>query len=149
MRGKKIGIGLCILGMLFGCTKHEPKLIVKLFYLDSCGGCQELHQNLIVKIEEQFHDEILIERYDMDQEENKAVYDETVTQIDIDNLKMLDGHQVPFLAVEGYFATVGYSSHLDEHYLNALKAIIAHEDFEPHLPLGAGTWLYKEAYRGI
>ena len=45
MRGKKIGIGLCILGMLFGCTKHEPKLTVKLFYLDSCGGCQELHQN--------------------------------------------------------------------------------------------------------
>lgn len=133
---------------LWGCqatsaptkTLKEP-VRISFFYIDTCSDCKAFKQNAIPYLEKTFGDSLTIEKYNLDDDTTKEVYDRIVDSlVDFDESKYGMG---PFYAVEGYFAKLGYTSGDEEELANDIEKAINHEELGYELE--AYRFLYKES----
>lgn len=142
---RKMRFFLLIMLLLGACVQNKEPLILNVYYLETCQSCQSLKTHLLTKIEELYGSHLKIVYYNMDDETNMSHYQDTLDQLDGVDLSLKENSSVPFLALEGYFGTVGYTPYLDEKYLKLIEAAFHQEDLS-HL-LFSEVWLYKEEYR--
>lgn len=123
---KLLGIILVAL-ILAGCaSSNEPEIsgsyTLNYFYVEGCPRCEDFVEYGIPAIEAAFGDHLTINQYDLDATETKAVYDDTIDQLD--GFDQENYGYGPLMSLDGYFAKLGYSyGDEDELISDMIKAI--------------------------
>lgn len=129
---------------LAGCKKKEKNVYsdtytLKYFYLEGCSNCENVTENALPLIKEEFGDHMKIIKYNMDDrktlDEVKKAYDEVIDKI-ID-FNQDDYGFGPFLVLEGYYAQLGVDD-VDAFLENLIAAIKGEKLNEP----GSGDTYY-------
>ena len=150
---KKILLLLSVL-LLWGCqstpipTKTlKQKTTLSFFYVETCSQCKAFKKEAIPYLEKMYGDSLVIQLYDLDDEKTEPIYDKVIDSLqDFDQEFYKKG---PFYAVEGYFATVGYTSGdqrvrvCDPYNLKDIEKAVNHEELGYELE--AYRFLYKES----
>lgn len=109
-----------VLFLLFGCApKVDPielnqKVEIQFFYINECSDCKAFKKEAIPYLEAVFNDNIIINQYDLDDEGTVEPYDKVIDSLDGFDEEFYG--MGPFIAVNNYFAILGYTSG-DEEYL--------------------------------
>lgn len=143
---KKILILLVLL--LCACQKESvpsrslsEKVNFLFFYIETCPECKAFKKQAIPYLEKTFGENIEITTYDIDADETVSVYDQV-----IDSLVNFDESfygKGPFYALDGYFATLGYTEGDEEEIVKDIEKAVNHEELGYELE--AYRFLYKES----
>lgn len=140
---KKRMISLLVIALigLLGCQKtiKEP-LHLQIFYLTGCPDCQVLEENLLAKVKAKYDETITVVYYDIEKPETLTLLESVTEQLDGFDWS-LDELTVPFIVLDGYFATLAYTPYLDQTYLKMFDAIVQNRSFSEFLP--EESWLFK------
>ena len=134
--------------LLWGCqstpipTKTlKQKTTLSFFYVETCSQCKAFKKEAIPYLEKMYGDSLVIQLYDLDDEKTEPIYDKVIDSLqDFDQEFYKKG---PFYAVEGYFATVGYTSGDEEELAKDIEKAVNHEELGYELE--AYRFLYKES----
>jgi major membrane immunogen (membrane-anchored lipoprotein) len=108
---------------LVGCsTKDTTKYQLYYFYIETCPKCHDFEKEALPLIEETFGSDMEIIKYDLDDEAAKEPYEEVVSRLIGFNDSVYG--EGPFIALDGYFAKLGYSSNDAEELLKDMKLAI-------------------------
>lgn len=134
MRKYVLGLMTLLLG-LCGCQHAKPTLHI--YYSKVCANCQELEQSLLPKLQQE---DIQIVMHDIDVIDTKEHYLATLDKLENVDENLKEDLIVPFIALEGHFGMVGYSSSMDEIIIQLIRDAIHDQE----LSLPSGSWLYKK-----
>jgi len=110
------------------------------FYVETCPQCKAFKKEAVPYLESTFGEYIDIELYDLDAKETEAVYNQVIDSLeDFDESFYGKG---PFYAIEGYFATLGYTDGDEEEIANDIEKAVQHKELGYELE--AYRFLYKE-----
>lgn len=144
---KKILLLLSVL-LLWGCqstpipTKTlKQKTTLSFFYVETCSQCKAFKKEAIPYLEKMYGDSLVIQLYSTDSKESIDVYNGIIDSLQDFDQQFYD--QFPFYAVEGYFATVGYTSGDEEELAKDIEKAVNHEELGYELE--ALRFLYKES----
>ena len=88
-----------------------------------------------------YGDSLVIQLYDLDDEKTEPIYDKVIDSLQDFNQEFYK--KGPFYAVEGYFATVGYTGGDEEELAKDIEKAVNHEELGYELE--AYRFLYKES----
>lgn len=144
---KKILLLLSVL-LLWGCqstpipTKTlKQKTTLSFFYVETCSQCKAFKKEAIPYLEKMYGDSLVIQLYSTDSKESIDVYNGIIDSLQDFDQQFYD--RFPFYAVEGYFATVGYTSGDEEELAKDIEKAVNHEELGYELE--ALRFLYKES----
>ena len=119
----------------------KQKTTLSFFYVETCSQCKAFKKEAIPYLEKMYGDSLVIQLYDLDDEKTEPIYDKVIDSLqDFDQEFYKKG---PFYAVEGYFATVGYTSGDEEELAKDIEKAVNHEELGYELE--AYRFLYKES----
>ncbi|MCD7840750.1 MAG: hypothetical protein LUG46_09010 [Erysipelotrichaceae bacterium] len=134
---KKTLLILLSIFLLCGCSSKAETITLshtvtlKFFYIETCSECKAFKKNVIPELEEAFGDSIIIEQYDLDDEDTLDVYDEVIDSlIDFDESYYGLG---PAYALEGYFFKLGYTSGDEDYLIEDIQNALNDEELSDEL----------------
>ncbi len=119
-----------------------PQFTMQLFYYDDCVVCNDFKEIALPKIRKAFHDNFIIEYYNLDNPNDQQIYNDVIHNL-VDFNQEYYMHS-PLITINNEFAVVGYQKGEEKELIKETKRALKHE------PLGnfyqTGRYIYKGGF---
>ena len=157
----KIALICLMLISLMGCDRSNydidleelPEFTITIYYLDTCGSCRALKDNLVPEIKSAFKGKVTINQISADNQAGIEAYakivgyhDEQTGEfiegklIDFDE-NFIDMYYVPFVVVDDRYAFLGFDERFIDKYIEDIESALLSRELSTEL--AEGRWFFK------
>lgn len=165
MKWNKFVLLVFVMTSLVGCqmkdtsntNESKESFVLQVFYSTSCPHCNQLRNELLPRLKDEFNAQIIIEEYDIDHIESLKLYDSYIGLYDTNTQKWdLEGKLlnvdeeiaayerfVPFVVVDKFYAFIGYTDELLEAYVQDVHLALQNRKLATG-DVSHDRWIFKK-----